>query len=264
MVKNAKNQSPYGGILSEWRKRRRFSQLTFALYADVSSRHLSFLETGRASPSREMVLKLADCLKMPKAETNRALLAAGFSPAYQERTNSNVDLAPIQLAINSLLANQMPYPAIVLDRHWNLIGANDVAKNLLEAVGFAGYKNLLEALADQSKIQSSIVNWEESIGLVLERLRTEIEFFGEDTILIELEYKLATSFNKHCLNPKFNRSQAIIPTQFRIGENIISLFSSIAQFGTVQDLSLYDIKVELMFPMNDTSRDYFNSLSSNA
>ncbi len=124
MTNITKSKSSYGDILSEWRKKRRFSQLIFGLYADVSTRHLSFLETGRAKPSREMVLNLADCLKMPRAEINRSLLAAGFSPAYQRRANNDVDLVPVQQAIDYLLANQMPYPAIVLDRHWNLIGVN--------------------------------------------------------------------------------------------------------------------------------------------
>ncbi len=129
----------------------------------------------------------------------------------------------------------------------------------MEAVGFAGYTNLLKALAEQSKAQSAIINWEEAIGLVLERLRTEIEFVGEDAILTELERELAIRFNKHCPIPIFNRSQAIVPTKFKIDDNVISLFSTIAQFGTVQDLTLDDIKVELMFPMDEVSKNFFKA-----
>lgn len=257
MSLNLDKQIVFGDTLQKWRKKRRFSQLSFAVFADVSSRHLSFLETGRAKPSREMVLKLADCLKMPKSEINRALLAAGFSPAYIAHKSEDIDLIPIQRAIDVLITNHMPYPAIVLDRSWNLIGANEAAEKFLNEAGFSGYGNLLEALIAQSPSESFIINWEESVGLVLERVRTEILSLGEDIQLMNLEQKLTLRFNKHCPNPMFNRSQAVIPTRFKIKGKIVSLFSSISQFGSVQDLTLDDIKVELMFPLDQSSKNYF-------
>lgn len=259
MASNISNTTPFGEILTSWRKKRRFSQLSFGLYANVSARHLSFLETGRASPSKEMVLKLAKYLEMPKQEVNRALLGAGFSPAYLARPMDHADLDPIQFALSNLIENHMPYPAIVLDKVWNLIGANDAAKNLLQAAGFAEYKNLLEALAEQSLEHSSIINWEESIRLVLERVRAEIISQGENKTLKQLEQRLSARLYEYFPVTNINTKQAVIPTSFQIGKKIISIFSTIAQFGTIQDLTMDGIKVELMFPLDESSNEYFQT-----
>ncbi|HHG91087.1 MAG TPA: XRE family transcriptional regulator, partial [Devosia sp.] len=246
-----------GRLLSDWRKRRRFSQLSFGLFAEVSPRHISFLETGRARPSRQMVLKLADCLEMPKGEVNRALLAAGYAPAYQKRPENDADLAPVHQAIDSLLENHMPCPGIVLDRDWNITRANAGAVRLLAEAGFGAHHNLLEALAEQSREVSSIVNWDETVGLALERVRTEIVSGVASTELAALEQKLASHFQRYGSGFEVDRARAVIPTKFRIGEQVISVFSTMASFGSVQDLALADLKVELMFPLDEVSESYF-------
>ncbi len=249
--------SAFGEILSDWRKRRRFSQLGFGLSVDVSARHLSFLETGRAKPSREMVLKLADSLEMPKREINRALLAAGFAPAYVSRTAGDLDLVPIEGAIGKMLENHLPYPAISIDRVWNIVGGNEAAMQLMNAAGFGGYNNILHALAEQSKEQSSIINWEEAVGLSLERVRTELEALGGNVELENLENKLAVRFLSDSMGEEFDRSQAVIPTRFNIDGQVLSVFSVFAQFGTVQDMALDELKIELMFPMDEETEKYF-------
>ena len=247
----------YGTILSYWRKKRRYSQLAFALHADVSARHLSFLETGRAKPSRPMVLKLADYLEIPKPEVNRALLAAGYAPVYKMRHESDADLIPVQKAISKLLENHMPYPAIGIDRHWNILYANQAAIDLITAVGFAGETNFLTALASQTPEESCIINWDEAISLILMRLRAEIEFMQDDKILQQLVQTLTDHFHRYCTNDVIDRAQAIIPTRFQIGDQVISLFSTIAHFGAVQDIVVSDLKVELMFPIDAQSEQYF-------
>ncbi|MCF6327318.1 MAG: helix-turn-helix transcriptional regulator [Devosiaceae bacterium] len=249
----------FGEILSDWRKRRRFSQLGFGLSVDVSSRHLSFLETGRANPSREMVLKLTDRLEMPKGEINRALLAAGFAPAYVARPPGDRDLVPIESAIEKMLENHMPYPAISIDKVWNIVGANLAAMQLMGEAGFGSYSNILLALAEQTKEQSTIVNWEEAIGLSLERVRTELDAIGGNSELEHLEKKLTARFLTDGRDEEFDRSQAVIPTKFDVGGRVISVFSTFAQFGTVQDMALDELKIELMFPLDEVSEKYFKN-----
>ena len=259
MTETRSTADAYGDILRVWRKKRRYSQLAFSLQAGISSRHLSFLESGRAQPSRDMVLRLADNLEAPKPDINRMLLSAGFAPAYKARPQGDADLAPIHTAISSLLANHMPYPAIAMDRYWTITNANDAAMNLLGAAGFAEHTNFLEALATQSPEDSSIINWQETVGTLLVRLQAELSLLGEDDVLGALTQNLQAHFNAHCDGHTPDRDQAILPTRFRIGDAIISVFSTIAQFGTVQDITLDDLKVELMFPMDEVSEAYFKN-----
>lgn len=249
--------TPYGDIMRDWRKKRRFSQLSLALETDISPRHLSFLETGRARPSREMVLRLADGLRMPKPDINRALLAAGFAPIYKARASDDADLAPVHQAIAVLLENHLPYPAIALDRHWTITHANAAAVNFLGAAGFGNYANLLDALTDQTPVTSSIINWEETVDLLVERLRVELSSLGDDPVLAGRLEKLDAHLARFSTGMDIDRARAIIPTRFDIDGRTLSLFSTIAQFGAIQDLALDDLKIELMFPLDDATKTYF-------
>src|ERR1700758_5794348 len=128
------SRAPIGELLRSWRRRRSLSQLELALEAEVSSRHVSFLETGRARPSREMILRLAEHLDIPLRERNRLLLAAGYAPLYAERSLSEPEMAPIHQALDRFLRAHEPYPAIVIDRHYNLMSANDAVSILTDGV----------------------------------------------------------------------------------------------------------------------------------
>ncbi len=257
MNKQSPPDSPFGSTLRHWRQKRRFSQMALGLSANVSARHICFLETGRAKPSREMVLQLADSLTMPKPEANRALHLAGFAPAYATRSAEDQDLAPIHRAIAHLLDNHMPYPAIALDRLWNMQAANAAAITLLQDAGFAGHNNLLEALISQPPERSKIVNWDETIGLLLSRLQVE----AQDTpVLDDLVQRLSRHHATHAKGHRLDRSKAVIPTKFDIDGQIISLFSTIASFGSVQDIVLDDLRIELMFPMDTASDAYFQAM----
>ncbi len=251
--------SAFGNILRDWRKQRRMSQLDLGLDANVSARHISFIEQGRSKPSREMVLNLTQCLQMPKAQTNQAFLAAGFAPAFQQHANNNTDLAQIHSAINIMLKNHMPYPAIVMDNHWNIINANECAQTLLDQTGFAGQTNLIEALISDSPATSSIENWHEAVGLILQRLKVEVFQLGQDEVLSDLIVQLENHIDAHSKQPlQIDFTQAVIPTRFRIGDQIVSVFSTLAQFGTVFDIALADLKIELMFPADDETEAFFN------
>lgn len=231
--------------------------MALGLSANVSARHISFLETGRAKPSREMVLQLADCLAMPKPEANRALHLAGFAPAYPTRSANDQDLAPIHRAISLLLEKQMPFPAIALDGCWNIKGGNAAAQALMRVLGYEGQANLLEAIISQVPEDSNIINWEEAIGLLLSRLQAEVGGVPELDALVS---KLTRHYEKHATGQGFDRSKAVIPTQFAVGGNTISVFSTIASFGSVQDIVLDDLRIELMFPMDDVSEAYFRAM----
>lgn len=247
---------PYGATLRGWRQKRRYSQMALGLSANVSARHISFLETGRAKPSREMVLQLADCLTMPMSEANRALHLAGFAPAYPTRSAKDQDLAPIHRAISFLLENQMPFPAIALDGSWNIKGGNAAAMRLMQVFGYEGHSNLLEAIISQPPASSKILNWEEAIGLLLSRLHTET---GASPELDARVHRLTLHYEKHSTGRGFDRSKAVIPTQFLAGGKTISVFSTIASFGSVQDIVLDDLRIELTFPMDADSDAYFRA-----
>ena len=250
--------SAFGNILRDWRKQRRMSQLDLGLDANVSARHISFIEQGRSKPSREMVLNLTQCLQMPKAQTNQAFLAAGYAPVFQQHANNNTNLAQIHSAINIMLENHMPYPAIVMDNHWNIINANECAQSLLVQTGFAGHKNLIKALISDTPEKSSIENWHEAVTLILQRLKVELFHLGEDETLSQLTSQLEGHLDLHSPKPRLvDFTQAVIPTRFRIGKNTISVFSTLAQFGSVFDLTLADLKIELMFPADDETKKFF-------
>ncbi|HEU5430142.1 MAG TPA: helix-turn-helix domain-containing protein, partial [Thermomicrobiales bacterium] len=169
---------PIGELLREWRERRRLSQLALALDADVSSRHVSFIETGRSRPSREMVLRLAERLDVPLRERNRLLLAAGFAPAYPERGLADPDLAQIRQAIDLVLAGHEPYPALAVDRHWNLVAANRAVASLLAGVApdlLTPPVNVLRLSLAPAGLAPRIINLPEWRAHVLERLRRQVE-----------------------------------------------------------------------------------------
>lgn len=247
----------FGDILREWRGLRRFSQLALALEAETSARHLSFLESGRASPSRGMVLRLAEALQMPKAAANRALQAAGFAPAYPQLAQDAADLAPVRAAIRKVLANHEPYPAVVIDQHWDIAGANDGALSLFAAIGLSGQRNMLEALIAAGD-DEAVENWTETALLALQRARAELIALGGEPRLKALAERLAA-------HPRLaqgdhsgvNLNQAVIPTVFRVGGERLSMFSIIAQFGSVQDVGASELRIEMMFPADDATHDFF-------
>lgn len=249
--------APFGAVLREWRRIRRYSQLNLALEAEISARHLSFLESGRATPSRAMVMKLACALDMPRAATNHALRTAGFAPAYPSLKAEDAGFAPIRFAIDATLANHAPYPAVAIDARWNIVAANGPAAALFAAVGAGAETNLIRALialADGSAIE----NWEETAALALVRLRAEIAHLGGDAPLSDLVTALAAAPRLTAFDiATIDLNRAVIPTVFNVGGTRVSMFSTIAQFGAVQDVEASCWRIELMFPADESARRYF-------
>lgn len=243
----------FGGLLREWRETRKVSQLDLGLSANVSARHISFLETGRSRPSRAMVLNLGEVLEVPRGSRNAMLHAAGFAPSYRARQHDEAEMAPINSALEWMLEKHMPYPAFVLDRHWNIVRANAMATMMLSQMGLAADANLIEALLDETSLPSIIENWQEVARHLAQRLRAESSHLGGDACLEQMAARLSAQAGAG--SPDIGSgTQAIIPTRYRLGEATLSFFSTMSRFSTAEDIALADWKIEHLFPADEATR----------
>ena len=246
---------PFGSALKDWRARRRLSQLDLALAAGVSARHVAFLETGRARPSREMVVALSAAMDVPLRNRNTLLTSAGFAPAYAERKLTDSVLAPVRAALDFMLTRHDPYPGILLDRHWNLVQANRAATLMFAPfLASRATANLVELLAANPLTEKLIVDWPAVARDFLARLRLEAAHAGDDP---ELERLIALLAAEPALaGPVPVRDQSANPfigSRLRVGDTEIALFSTIAEFGTVEDITVRDLRLELFFPADPAS-----------
>ena len=246
-----------GNILKKWRKQHRYSQLQLAVELGISSQHISFIETGRSIPSKEMILKISTFLFISKREVNEALYSAGYAPIYTELLISDESLKPIFEAIEKMVQNHMPYPAIVLNQSWDVVMTNDSAKKLLTGLGYSEHTNLIEALIADNPKTSKIINWHEAVSAVLARLKQEITILGNPRKLQEYEMELSKCLSLSTESPDVKTEQIVLSTEIQINEKALSFFSVIAQLGTVQDVTLSEYKIELMFPTDETTKMYY-------
>jgi transcriptional regulator with XRE-family HTH domain len=249
----------FGLMLKDWRARRRVSQLDLALSANVSARHVAFLETGRARPSRPMVMQLAAALELPLEMRNGLLNAAGFAPSYTRRTLDDASMAHVRSAIDWSLQRHSPYPAFAKDRHWCIVATNDVAAAMLKGAGLAKGDSLLDLVTDETRLLATFANPGEVGRHILQRLRLESNYYGGEAVLEKAAEKLASidtvkNFLPHTHLP------AVVPALYRMGDQVLSLFSTLAQFGTAEDLMLADLQMEFLFPADDDTRDYIEAM----
>lgn len=244
----------FGTQLRTWRGQRHMSQLDLGLTANVSARHISFLETGRAKPSRSMVLMLGDVLDVPRASRNALLNAAGFAPAYQSRDWSDEDMASVREAVDWTMQRHDPYPAFVLDRHWILIKTNRSAGALLGGLEVGEGSSLLDVMTDIEMTRALFENWHEVTHHMLARLRTESLHLGGDDVLDTAVEKLSAALGAKATGPT-GPLAAVIPARYRSNGLTLSLFSTIAQFGTAEDIALADLKIEMLFPADKATRN---------
>jgi transcriptional regulator with XRE-family HTH domain len=243
----------FASLLKHWRTRRRLSQLDLALAANVSARHLSFLETARARPSRAMVLQLSQAMQVPRPERNALLEAAGFAAAYRTRRVDAPDLAFVREAVAWTLARHDPYPALVLDRHWQVLESNRCATELLKRFGLAIGDSLLDAFIVTGGFRNALANWPTMAQQLLPRLRNESAHLGGDAVLDAAASALQRELGEQApaAEPAY---PAVIPVVFDIACTRWSLFSSIAQFSSAEDIALAELKLELMFPADEATR----------
>lgn len=250
--------SPFGTVLKEWRAVRRMSQLELGSEADVSPRHISFMESGRSNPSRIMVLHLAETLAMPRGERNRLLTAAGFAPVYAAHDASEPDMEPVIRAVARTLDRHDPYPGMVLDRHWHVVDANRGAVALFDLMGVGPRPDMLALFVEPDGVRSVVSNWSRVGYYMLSRLRTERAAVGGDEILDAAIDALAA--DESVVPPDSGPLPPTITIDLALGDLELALFSTIAQFGSAEDLALADQRIELFFPADGPTDRFLTSL----
>jgi transcriptional regulator with XRE-family HTH domain len=242
-----------GDHLREWRLRRRMSQLDLACEAEVSSRHLSFVETGRSQPSRDMILRLAERLEVPMRERNVLLVAGGYAPVFPERSLDAPELASAKAALDILLEGMKPYPAFAVDRHWNIVASNSALPQLYDGVDpvlMARPVNALRLSLHPRGLGPRIVNFAEWHAHVVDRLRHQIDLTA-DAGLIELLDEVRGYGRAQPGRPRpapAAAPQMIVPFRVMIGDEVASFFTTTMVFGTPVEVTLSELALESFFP----------------
>jgi transcriptional regulator with XRE-family HTH domain len=255
--------SPFGRQLKSWRRVRRMSQLDLGLMAEVSPRHVCFVENGRARPSRAVVMRLAESLELPLRDRNALLLAAGFAPAYSEGELSDAALAPVQRAIGYVLDNHEPFPAFVIDRLWNVVMANRAASMMFPGVSEPGKTvNAMRMLFEPGPLRAMVENWDELARATLLRLRREAARAGADPELNELIEEAAAHVEGGSQLEESEFSYGpMMPTRIRMGERVLATISTVASFGTALDVTVNELRIELVFPADQETEGFFRDLA---
>jgi transcriptional regulator with XRE-family HTH domain len=245
--------NPVDTYLREWRQRRRLSQLDFALQAEISQRHLSFIESGRATPSREMVLKLSEHLDVPLRERNAWLLAAGYAPVFEERQLDSPPLHEARQAIDMLLKSTEPFPALVVDRGWNLVAANAAIKPLLSLVSEAALLeqpvNVMRLALHPGGLAPRIANLPEWRRHLLDRLYRQITLTNDRALLPLLEELRAYPVTESQPPPGITGQEKVfVPLRLQTDQGLLSFFSTTTVFGTPVDITLSELTLESFFP----------------
>jgi len=257
------NPLAVGTLLRDWRQRRHLSQLALACEAEISSRHLSFMETGRSAPSREMILHLAEQLKVPLRERNVLLVAGGYAPMFRERSLDAPELDAARQAIDLVLRGHEPYPALAIDGHWNLITSNRVVPLLLEGVDASLLQsptNVLRLTLHPGGLASRIVNLQEWRAHLLDRLAKQIEL-SADATLIDLmkelrSYQQTTAATAGSDNrEKRDYAGVVVPLELAVNGAVLAFFSTTTVFGTPVDITLSELALESFFPANSATAE---------
>ncbi len=258
-----------GALLKEWRTRRRMSQLDLALEANISQRHLSFLESGRSIPSRDMTLHLGERLGLPLRERNILLLSAGYAPIFTERPLTDPSMKAARAAVELVLRSLEPNPALAVDRHWRMVLANAAVAPLLTVVAdpalLAPPVNVLRLSLHPSGLAPHIRNFGEWRALILTRLRQQIELTA-DPELMALDKELCAyplPMKARTAGPRVVDAGAIvIPLQLELGGRILSFISTTTIFGTPVDVTLSELAVESFFPADQETAEAMRELAS--
>ncbi|HSC60461.1 MAG TPA: helix-turn-helix transcriptional regulator [Rhizomicrobium sp.] len=255
---------PVGSQLRQWRQRRHLSQLDLAGDAQISARHLSFVETGRSQPSREMILHLADQLEVPMRERNVLLVAAGFAPIFAERSLDDPALAPARAAIDAVIEGHKPYPCFALDRHWNVVASNRALQELYEGVAEELLKppvNAMRLSLHPKGVAPRIENLGEWRAHLLHQLRQRIELTA-DPKLIALQ-KEVLSYPAPPASAHIVPGDAIvIPFKVRIKAGLLSFFTTTMMFGSPVEVTLSELAIESFFPADEATRALVQKLSA--
>jgi transcriptional regulator with XRE-family HTH domain len=260
----------FGILLRRWRTVRRVSQLDLALDADISTRHLSCVETGRAQPSREMVLRLAEALQIPLRERNALLLAAGYAPLYRQTALDRQELEAARRAVEFLMAQHEPYPVLVMDRYWNTLSMNAGAKRILAL--FPGCDsqephNGPRLVFDPEGLRPHIENWEVVAARIIRRVQREAADNPSDETLKGFLKELL-SFpgvpSRWHMPDLDGHPPPFLTINYRWNNSTLRFFSALTTLGTAQDVALQELRIETLFPADEATRTLVNRLAEGA
>ncbi len=254
--------SAVGPLLSEYRKRNRLSQLDLSLLADVSSRHISFIETGRTRPSRDMLMRLADVLNLTHRDSNLLLNSGGYAAAYSSLEFESEELEPVRKALQLMLDNHNPYPAIVMDGCYNALMANTAQQKLAGSIfgqmPDVATGNIIEAVFHEKLFRHRIANWEEVAGHLLRRLKKQVLAYSNPGHKELLEKILAMSPPENWQQPDDEPDDGpMLTVDFIVGDTTLSMFSTLSQFGTALDTGMEELLIESYFPADEACRGFF-------
>ena len=259
-------QAGVGAMIREWRQRRRMSQLDLALEAEISQRHLSFMESGRAKPSREMVLRLAEHMAVPLRQRNHLLVAAGFAPTYGERGLDDPGFRPALAAVELVLRGHEPYPAIAVDRNWNMVLANAAAAPFLDGIEepslLSPPVNVLRLALHPRGLAPRIANLGEWRAHLIGRLRRQIDATA-DPGLAALERELS-SYPGQPVGAASGcdpASQIAVPMRVRMNGQALSFISTVTVFGTPLDVTLSELAIESFFPADAATGEFLRKMA---
>lgn len=265
------NAQPVGDLLREWRQRRRLSQLDLAGEAEISTRHLSFVESGRAQPSRDMVLHLAERLEVPLRERNVLLVAAGYAPIFRERPLADPALQSARRAVDLVLKGHEPYPALAVDRHWAMVASNGAVAPLVAGADASLLQppvNVLRLSLHPKGLAPRIANLAEWRAHLLERLRRQVEV-SADPVLSQLLKELhgypapgTARQRKPANGGEF--AGVVVPLQFLTDAGTLSFFSTTTVFGTPIDITLSELALEAFFPADAATAEALRRLPPSA
>jgi transcriptional regulator with XRE-family HTH domain len=265
---------PFARLLKSWRELRKCSQLDLALTSRISQRHVSFLESGRARPSREMVLQLSEALEVPLRERNTLLNAAGFAAMYRETELGSAGMAPVRDALQLMLENLEPNPALVVDREWNVLMRNEAAFRVFSLAGDLetlwrrvcgdGPRNILKLTFHPEGFRPFIANFAEAAPVLLNRTRREAAACGSDKLLHLIDEILAyPGIPEAWRAPDWQAPPPpVLPLELASGDLRLKLFSMITTFGTPQDITTDELRVETFFPADEVSKALLKRLAA--
>ncbi|MFD7334413.1 helix-turn-helix domain-containing protein [Streptomyces violascens] len=266
---DVEQQSRVGILIREWRRRRRLSQLGLALLADTSARHLSCVETGRAHPSRTMVLRLSTALDVPLRERNTLLVAAGYAPAYRESSLDDEDMAAVRSALDTMLNAHEPYPAVVVDRCWNVLTGNRAMAVLMDGIPahlLEPRPNVYRLTLHPDGLAARLANLGEVRALFLERLQRQVHATGDAdlrTLYEEVSGYPALPGEEAAgpEDPPARPSPIQVPLRVRTPFGELSLFGTMATFGAPADVTLSELAIELFYPLDDFTTQALRALA---
>ncbi len=262
------SDSPFSTTLKRWRKVRKYSQLDLSLEAGISQRHLSFLESGRSRPGKDTIIDLAEALKMPLRDRNQMLKSAGFGSIYKERALDDATMVTVQNALHMTLKHHMPFPALVVDRRWNLYMANQASSKLFSIIGEPdqslldnGTLNIYRLTFSDKGLRPFISNWTEIANPLLLRLQREISDDPQNTFLINLleEAQKLANVQDYTAADISATVAPVMSLNLQLGDVELKMFSMISSFGTALDVTASELKVETFFPADEATSEFFRA-----